>query len=219
MKQMTTACRALLLAAGATLIATLAGAQAAQTPPTEPLQGSWRFSASAGAFVPRSALILAADGHNTELAAGPHFSLDVQYLATKHAAVYADASTNFSTIFLGSSIRPTVVGPSNQVMLVGGTTGVLVSLPTSDHLQVTLRLGGGFKWYSFDLTDAQDQWRPTGDIGLGLRGVGAGPIEVTMEVRYLPSSFDQGKLPIRGIAPQAQRQNDLLVAIGVSIRP
>jgi len=38
-------------------------------------------------------------------------------------------------------------------------------------------------------------------------------------VRYLPSSFDQGKLPIRGITPQAQRQTDLVFSVGVSIRP
>jgi hypothetical protein len=42
---------------------------------------------------------------------------------------------------------------------------------------------------------------------------------VTAEVRYLPSTFDQGKLPIRSIVPQAQQQNDLIFGIGVTIRP
>jgi hypothetical protein len=54
---------------------------------------------------------------------------------------------------------------------------------------------------------------------VGFRGVGAGPIEVSAEVRYLPSSFDQSRLPTRGIAPQDQRQNDLLFSIGFGIRP
>jgi hypothetical protein len=49
--------------------------------------------------------------------------------------------------------------------------------------------------------------------------VGSGPIEVTAEVRYLPSSFDQGKLPTQGIAPQNQRQNDLVFVVGIGIRP
>jgi len=61
--------------------------------------------------------------------------------------------------------------------------------------------------------------RPTIDVGLGLRGVGTGPIEVTAEVRYMMSSFDQGKLPTRGIAPQNQRQNDLVFGVGFGIRP
>jgi hypothetical protein len=86
-------------------------------------------------------------------------------------------------------------------------------------MQPTLRLGGGFKWYSFDLTGAENELRPTADIGLGLRGVGIGAIDVTVELRYLPSSFDQGKLPIRGISPQDQQQSDLYFSIGFGIRP
>ena len=45
------------------------------------------------------------------------------------------------------------------------------------------------------------------------------PLELTGEIRYLPSSFDQAKLPLRGITPQDQRQNDLMFTIGVGIRP
>jgi len=40
-----------------------------------------------------------------------------------------------------------------------------------------------------------------------------------VELRYLPSSFDQGKLPIRGISPQDQQQSDLYFSIGFGIRP
>jgi hypothetical protein len=80
-------------------------------------------------------------------------------------------------------------------------------------------VGGGIKGYSFDLDAAESQWRPTGDVGVGLRGLGSGPIDVSAEVRYLPSSFDQARLPTRGITPQEQRQTDLLFVLGVSIRP
>ena len=213
---MESARRALLLLAGATVAATAAGAQPAA-------KGTWRVGASTGAYSPRSSVIIGADGSNTRLGAGPSFSLDVQYVAARSVSVYADGFTAFSTITLGTSIRPAVIGPSNQVTLMGGTAGVLLTVPGHGEggarLQPTLRLGGGLKGYSFNLTDARNQWRPTGDIGLGFRGVGSGPIEVTAEVRYLPSSFDQAKLPIRGIVPQSQRQNDLLFGIGIAIRP
>jgi len=215
MNPMATACRVFVLVAGATMAATVASAQ---TQPTG--QSTWRIGASTGGYVPRSSLIIAADSHDTRLGAGPAFSLDLQYLASRSISVYANSTLAFGTITLGSWIRPSVNGPSNQVMLTAGTAGVLLTATgwLGDHFQPTFRLGGGFKWYRFDLTDAQNQVRLTGDIGLGFRGVGSGPIEVTAEVRYLPSSFNQGKLPTQGIAPQNQRQNDLAFAIGIGIR-
>jgi hypothetical protein len=216
MNEMATARRVLGLVTGAMMAATVASAQTQQTGP-----GRWRIGASTGGYVPHSSLIRAADSSDTRLGAGPAFSLDLQYLASRYISVYANGLLTFGTITLGSSIRPSVVGPSNQVMVTAGTAGVLLTADgwLGEHVQPTLRLGGGFKWYSFDLADTQSQVRPTVDIGLGFRGVGSGSIEVTAEVRYLLSSFDQGKLPTRGIAPQAQRQNDLVFAIGIGIRP
>jgi len=207
--------RSLGLMAGAMLIATAASAQTQQ-----PGAGDWRIGASTGVYVPFSALIRAADLHDTRLGAGPAFSLEPQYLASGNVAVYASGIVAFGTVRLGSSIQPGVLGPSDQVMLAGGTAGVvLTGVDWFGDLQPTLRLGGGFKWYSFDLTGAEDQVRPTADIGLGFRGLGMGAIEVMAEVRYLPSSFDQEKLPTRGIAAQEQHQNDLLFSIGFAIRP
>jgi hypothetical protein len=37
-------------------------------------------------------------------------------------------------------------------------------------------------------------------------------------VRYLPSTIDQSRLPTRGIAPQDQRQTDLIFAVGIGVR-
>lgn len=212
------ACRAALAAAGV-MVAAFRGAQA-QVPGPAPGERDvgWRLGATAGALAPMSALIRAADGRNTELAAGPLFGLDVQYMVGENGAIYADALAGFSTVTLGSSIRPAVVGPSNQVILLGGVAGALVSLSASDRLQFTFRLGGGIKGYLFDLAETANQWRATGDFGFGIRGLG-GPLEVNAEVRYLPSSFDQAKLPIRSIVPQSQRQNDLLFTVGVTVRP
>jgi hypothetical protein len=215
MNVMATAHRALSLTGCALMVATVASAQVQQT------SGGWRIGASTGGYVPHSSLIRAADANDTRLGSGPAFSFDLQYLASGLVSVYAGGVLGFGTISLGSSIRPTVVGPSTHVMVTAGTAGVLLA-PTGwlgSHIQPTLRLGGGFKWYAFDLAETRNQVRPTIDIGLGLRGVGSGPIEVTAEVRYLMSSFDQGKLPTRGIAPQAQRQNDLVFAVGFGIRP
>lgn len=214
-----TARAALIVVAG---LASLGGVATAQAGPAESRrigEAIWRLTASVGSYVPRSALILGADGRNTELGGAPSVSLDLQYLISEYAAAYANGSLAFSTISLGGAIRPTVSGPSNQVMVMGGTAGVVLSTELGQHFQPTLRLGGGYKGYRFDLTDAKNQWRPTADIGVGFRGVGGGPIEISAEVRYLPSSFDQGKLPIRGIVPQAQRQTDLFFSVGVSVRP
>jgi hypothetical protein len=38
------------------------------------------------------------------------------------------------------------------------------------------------------------------------------------EARYLPSTFDQAKLPTRGIAAQNQRQSDFFFSVGFGIR-
>jgi hypothetical protein len=210
------AIRALALMTGAMLIATGANAQV-----TGAGESPWRIGASMGAYVPLSSLIIAGDADDTQLEAGPAFSLDAQYLARSSISVYASGILSFGTIRLGSSIRPAIVGPSNQVMLTTATAGLLLTAANwfGDNLQPTLRLGGGFKWYSFDVTDSENQLRPTGDIGVGFRGIGIGSIEVSAEVRYMLSSFDQAKLPIRGIAAQDQRQNDLVFAIGFGIRP
>lgn len=207
--------RALGLAAAGMMLATAASAQ---TQAGEP--GSFRIGASAGAYAPFSSLIRTADAHDTRLAAGPAVALEAQYVVSSWAAVYGSGVVAFGTVRLGSSIQPTVLGPSDQVVLTGGTAGLM--LTGEDwlglDLEPTLRLGGGFKWYAFDLAGSENQVRPTADIGVGLRGVGIGPIEVTAEVRYLPSTFDQGRLPTRGIAAQDQRQNDLYFAIGFGVR-
>jgi hypothetical protein len=102
---------------------------------------------------------------------------------------------------------------------MAGTAGVVLSTALGPYFRPTLRVGGGLKGYAFDLANTENQWRPTADIGVGFRGSGNGPIGISAEVRYLPSSFDQGKLPIRGITPQAQRQTDLVFSVGVSVRP
>ena len=131
MNVMATAHRALRLTGCALMVAPVASAQVQQT------TGGWRISASTGGYIPHSALIKAADSSDTRLGSGPAFSFDLQYLASSLISVYAGGVLGFGTITLGSSIRPTVVGPSNHVMVTAGTVGVLLA-PTGwlgSHIQ------------------------------------------------------------------------------------
>jgi len=213
--KMTTQLATLALAAFMTTVA--AGGLAAQ----QAGGSGWRIGAWSGAWVPFSSLIKAADANDTGLAAAPAFSLEGRYPVLEDVSAYADVTAAFGTMRAGSAIRPAVAGTSDRVTLVVGTVGVVLTGRgwLGEHLEPTLRLGGGLKAYSFDLTDAERQIRPTADVGVGFRGIGAGPLEVAAEVRWLPSTFDQGKLPIRGIAPQDQRQTDLMFSVGIGIRP
>ena len=181
-------------------------------------ESAWRITASAGAYAPFSSLIKAADANDTQLAAGPSFALEPQYIVNGNVSFYGSALLAFPTIKLGSSIQPAVTGPSNQVMLGIFTAGGVLSAG-GGGIRPTLRLGGGLKFYSFDLVNADNQARPTVDLGVGVRGVGIGAIEGAVEIRYLLSSFDQAKLPTRGITVQEQRQNDLVFSIGIGLRP
>jgi hypothetical protein len=193
-------------------------AASAQTP--QAAEDGWRIAASTGAYVPFSSLIVAADEHDTSLSAGPAFSLEGQYQINLSASIYVNGTVAFGSIRLGSSIQPSVLGPTDQVRLATGTAGIVLAAPDwfGANFQPTLRVGGGFKWYSFDLTGADSQLRPTADLGVGFRGTGLGPIEVMAEARYLPSTFDQAKLPTRGIAAQNQRQSDFFFSVGFGIR-
>lgn len=211
MNVMALALRSALFAAG---LATLAASASAQSTDSN----KWRLGASAGAYLPRSALIKSTDGRNTTLNAGPAFALNIDYSVSNSIGIYGNFLAGGSTITLGTAIQPGVVGPSNQVLLAGATAGLIGALPDTGPLRFLVRIGGGMKGYMFDLTGAEDQWRPTLDVGLGFLGV-SGPIEVSGELRYLGSSFDQSKLPIRGITAQNQQQNDLFFSVGVAIRP
>jgi hypothetical protein len=209
--RMATMAAALLALAGGPATVT---AQAGIVLPDEGL----RLSASMGAFTARDAVIMAADGRNTRIGSGPSVGLELRYGLLDFAGVYGNVTAAFASVGRGTVIQPAAAG-SDQVTIMAGTAGVILGLEAlHPDFVPTLRLGGGIKGYAFDITGADNQWRPTGDIGLGFRSGPGNPIGVSAEVRYLPSSFDQGTLPVRGIAPQVQRQTDLLFSVGVNIR-
>ncbi len=221
-KQSLALVRGLRVAAAAFLTTLAAQAASAQAPTAQRVgDDSWRLGASVGILAPRSSLVIAsAGGTDTRLSATPSFALDVQYIYSPLIAIYGNGLVGFSTLTRGSTFRLNAGGPSDDVTMLGATGGIVVSPAWfGEVIRPTLRLGGGYKGYLFDIVNVDGQWRPTGDIGVGFRAGGNGPIEISAEARYLPSSFDQGKLLLRSVVPQAQRQSDLLFGIGVSIRP
>ena len=208
--------------AGTALVALTAGAQAASPAPAPQIVGadSWRLGASVGVYAPRSPVVIAATGGvDTRFNAASAFSLDAQYNWSPLFATYGNGLLSYTSISRGSTMAPSE-GPSDAVTILGGTVGAVLSPKwLGDVIRPTFRVGVGYKGYMFDMTDVSSQWRTTGDFGLGFRAATSGPVDVSAEMRYLPSSFDQGKIPLRSVVPQAQRQNDFLFGITVSVRP
>ena len=182
--------------------------------------GKWRLTAISGGLAHPSALVEDAVGaSDTRLSPGATFGLDVQYSAFSLGAVYGTLAGSFSTLEHGANLGLSAGVGSSGATLILGTAGVL--LEASDwfaNIRPTLRIGAGLKYYNFTTQGASSYAAPTGDIGAGFRG-GAGAIEVAGEMRVMPSAFDQGKLPLRGLTPQDQRQLDVLFTIGVTVRP
>ena len=179
-----------------------------------------RLTAISGTLAHPSAVVVDPAGtSDTRLSPAATFGLELQVKTFSFASLYAGVAGSFSSLEHGANLG-VVAGPgSSGATLILGTAGL--ALAASDwfaNIQPTLRLGGGLKMYNFTTTGASSFTTFTGDIGAGLRA-GSGSIEVLAEVRYLPSTFDQAKLPLRGLTPQDQQQNDLLFAIGVTVKP
>ncbi len=187
---------------------------------SEPLSRPLRVSAISGGLAHGSALVVDPAGHSdTRLSPGATFGLEVQHATFSFGSLYAGLAGSFSTLEHGANLGVAAGPGSSGATIILGTAGLM--LEASDwfeNLRPTLRLGGGLKAYSFTTNGASSVASFTGDMGAGFRG-GAGAIEISGELRYLPSAFDQAKLPLRGLAPQDQRQTDLLFTVGVTIKP
>ena len=181
--------------------------------------GTLRVSALSGGLAHFSALVVdPAGASDTRLSAGPTFGLEVQHPTFSFGSIYAGLAGSFSTLEHGANLG-VIAGPgSSAAMIILGTAGLVLDTDLTDNLHPTLRLGGGIKVYNFSANGASSNLTLTGDVGAGIRG-GTGPIEILAELRFMPSAFDQGKLPLRGFTPQDQAQNDLLFTIGVTIKP
>ena len=202
------------LARSLTLLAMTASVTVAQD-----TGGSLRVTAISGGLAHLSALVVDPAGtSDTRLSAGPTFGLEIQHPTFSFGSIYAGVAGSFSTLEHGANLG-VVAGPgSSGATIILGTAGLVLEADWFDNLRPTLRLGGGLKLYNFTTTGASSTTSVTGDIGAGFRG-GTGPIELLAELRFMPSSFDQAKLPLRGMVAQDQQQNDLLFTIGVTIKP
>ena len=181
---------------------------------------STRVTALTGGLAHSSALVVGPDGGtDTRLSPGPTFGLEIQFPTFSFASLYAGVAGSFSTMEHGTNLGAAAGPGSSGVTIILGAAGLAFEASDwFDNLRPTLRLGAGFKSYRFTTSAASSNMSPTADIGVGFRG-GTGPIEIAGELRFLPSSFDQAKLPLRSLVPQDQQQNDLLFTIGVTIRP
>lgn len=205
------------LTLSALLLALAAPGLSAQS---ESLSRPLRVSAISGGLNHGSALVVDPAGRSdTRLSAGPTIGLELQYKMFSLGSLYAGLAGSFSTLEHGTNLGA-IAGPgSSAATIILGTAGLM--LEASDwfaDFRPTLRLGGGLKKYSFTTNGASSTASFTGDVGVGFRG-GAGPIEISGEMRLLPSAFDQAKLPLRGLSPQDQRQTDVLFSIGVTVKP
>lgn len=182
--------------------------------------GSVRVTALTGGLAHQSALVVGpSGGSDTRLSPGATFGLEVEFPMFSFGSLFAGLAGSFSTLEHGSNLGVAAGPGSSGATIILGTAGLM--LQATDWFQniyPTLRLGGGLKAYSFTTSGASSYAGFTGDVGVGFRG-GAGAIEVSGELRFLPSAFDQAKLPLRGLVPQDQQQNDLLFTVGVTIKP
>lgn len=180
---------------------------------------SLRVTALSGGLAHLSSLVVDPAGINdTRLSAGPSFGLEVQHPTFSFGSIYVGGIGSFSMLEHGTNLGVTAGQGASAVTLVLGTAGLVLEADWFDNLRPTLRLGGGLRAYMFSTNGASSYASFTGDVGAGFRG-GTGPIEVLAELRFMPGTFDQGKLPLRGLTPQDQAQNDLLLSIGVTIKP
>ena len=179
-----------------------------------------RISALSGGLAHLSALVVdPAGSSDTRLSAGPTFGLEIQHPTLSFGSLYAGVAGSFSTLEHGANLAAAAGAGSSGATVVLATGGLV--LEASDwfaNVRPTMRLGGGIKYYMFSANGASSNLTLTGDVGAGFRG-GTGPVEILAEVRFLPSAFDQAKLPLRSFTPQDQAQNDLLFTIGVTIKP
>ena len=182
--------------------------------------GAMRITAISGGLAHGSSLVVdPAGSSDTRLTAGPTFGLELQFPDFPLGSFFAGLAASFSSLEHGANLGVAAGPGSSGAAMILGTAGIVFEATDwFDNLRPTFRLGGGFKSYMFDANGASSNSSLTGDFGVGFRA-GSGPIEILGEVRFLPSAFDQAKLPLRGLTPQDQQQNDLMFTVGVTVRP
>lgn len=190
---------------------------------TAQAQSALRVNSSLGAFTPMLPVVSVNDGRNpdVELQSATAATLELGYAARSWATVYAGITYAQTRLVLSGALESSEVnGASARTSLLIPTAGVMLSRGLgSTTLRPSLRLGLGVKSYRFDLAEHDDRvGNLTGDLGLGL-SAGEGPVTMTAEARWLPSTFDASSLPMRALGNTDQEQNDWLFQLGFRFRP
>lgn len=190
---------------------------------TATAQGALRISTSAGSLTPMLPLVSVNDGQHAdvELQSAPAVGVELGFAARSWLDIYGSLLYASPRLALSGAMETREAdGTSVRTNLLVPTAGVLLSprLGTA-ALRPTVRLGVGVKSYTFDLYDQDDRvGNFTGDLGLGVTS-GAGPVEMSAEARWLPSTFNARSLPIRAMGGTDQAQNDWTFQLGFRFRP
>lgn len=206
------------------LLAGLAAVATAQVlpgmPQPAPLETKLGLRAYVGAFAPVLPLVAAPADYiyaSVELESGSAVGFEFDYalggsLRAYLGIAHARSRVNHSSLMV-------IQGPfrdESPVGLFAPTLGLIIAPRLGSHdVRPTLRLGGGVKFYDFDLVEVtggvQD---PTADLGVGLMA-GTHPVAFTAEARWLLSQFDPAYLPVRVIGAKKQLQDDLVFQLGL----
>jgi hypothetical protein len=190
---------------------------------TASAQSALRINTSVGSFTPMLPVISVNDTRNAdvELESATATTLELGYVARSWATVYGGLTYTQPRLVLSGALETHQVnGASSRTNLLIPTLGVMLSRPIGQtSIRPNLRLGIGVKSYKFDLAEQDDRvGNLTGDLGLGF-SAGDGPVSMTAEARWLPSTFNARSLPIRATGNTDQDQNDWLFQLGFRFRP
>lgn len=190
---------------------------------TASAQGALRISTSLGSFTPVLPLVSVDDGQNpdVELESATAATLEMGIAARPWVTLYAGVTYAQPRLALSGAMESAEVnGATARTSLLIPTAGVLLSgALRSSTVRPTLRLGLGVKSYRFDLAEQDGRvGNLTGDLGIGLSAE-EGPVTMTAEARWLPSSFKVSSLPIRATGDTSQAQHDWIFQLGFRFRP
>ncbi|MBW3656748.1 MAG: hypothetical protein KY444_11650 [Gemmatimonadetes bacterium] len=190
---------------------------------TASAQSALRITPGVGSFAPMLPVISIDDGQNpdVELESAPAATLEFGYAPRSWATLYGGLTYTAPRLVLSGAMESSPAnGASTRTNLLIPTAGVMLSRQLGrTTLRPALRLGLGVKSYKFDMVEQDDRVTNfTGDLGLGL-SAGEGPVTMSAEARWLPSTFNARSLPIRSMGGSDQDQNDWVFQLGFRFRP
>ncbi|HEX8210354.1 MAG TPA: hypothetical protein VF584_09200 [Longimicrobium sp.] len=190
---------------------------------TASAQSALRINTSLGSFTPMLPVIAVDDTRNpdVELESATATTLELGYAARSWATLYGGLTYAQPRLVLSGALESNQVnGASSRTNILIPTAGVMLSRQLGrTSIRPSARLGIGVKSYKFDLAEQDDRvGNLTGDLGLGL-SAGEGPVTMTAEARWLPSTFNARSLPIRATGNTDQQQNDWIFQLGFRFRP